>query len=441
MSDKQNKRARQLSSTSPLAKPAMSPQVGETSGMLRPGSKWRIVWIGSMVSGINTHQTSLLEILNNLARRGHTVTLVGARPRKELTMKNPSVNTIFVPLLYVPALFPIVFSLAMLLFLPFYIVLRKPDFVFYQPDITVVGSIPVSFIARLARTKLVLDIRSIPVETTGLRGFLQKLGFNCSVNIAKRCFKGLTIITSPMKREISEAYKLDSNKIGVWTSGVSAYLFDPEAYISESEGLRKELGLTGRFVVFYHGAFSATRGIVETVQAMKQLKPHNPEIVLFLLGAGPVSPHLEDLVRREKLEQTVLIHEPVDYSEVPKYIAISDVCISPLPFHHYWNYQSPLKLMEYLSMKKPVILTSIPAHKSVIDGEACGIYISSTEPNTIADAIRFAYENKNKLGEWGKTGRRIVTEKYTWEKIAEGLENYLQSVEKTASEGGGLGKE
>ena len=46
----------------------------------------------------------------------------------------------------------------------------------------------------------------------------------------------------------------------------------------------------------------------------------------------------------------------------------------------------------------------------------------------IAEAIIFAYENREKLEMWGKIGRKIVMEKHTWEKEAQNLEKYLQSI-------------
>jgi glycosyltransferase involved in cell wall biosynthesis len=386
-----------------------------------------------MISGINTYQTSLIEMMNSLGKKGHTVALIGIRPKNRVAINSEKVSTTFIPFKYVSAISPIAFSLVMTILLPFYIVFWKPDFVFFQPDISVLSSIPSFCSSKLTRTKFLLDIRSTPVETFGVRGSLQELAFNMSVNTAKKAFSGITIITPLMKQEISQTFRIDPTTMGVWTSGVSTELFKPEAYISESRELRSKLALNGKFVVFYHGSFSATRGILESAEAISMLKSQNPQLVLFLLGAGPVSERLEELIKKDGLQENVIIHKPVAYAEVPKYIAMSDVCISPLPYHPYWKYQCPLKLMEYLAMEKPIILTNIPAHKSIVNNTDCAIFIPSAKPKIIADAIQFAYENKNKLGEWGKTGRSIVTEKYTWEKIAKNLEDYLLSIEKKES--------
>jgi glycosyltransferase involved in cell wall biosynthesis len=43
----------------------------------------------------------------------------------------------------------------------------------------------------------------------------------------------------------------------------------------------------------------------------------------------------------------------------------------------------------------------------------------------IARAIEYAHINKENLEKWGKIGRKIIKEKYTWEKVARDLESYL----------------
>ena len=232
-----------------------------------------------------------------------------------------------------------------------------------------------------------------------------------------------------MRKEISEAYKIEPAKIGVWTTGVNTELFDKAKPVSKDDSLRKENGLSNSFVVFYHGHLSSGRGLIETVNAMKLLAGKHDDIKLFVLGSGPIVGELKSLVKSSNLERTVIIHGPVDYELVPNFISLADVCVIPLPDHPDWRSQCPLKLLEYLAMEKTIVLSDIPAHRMVVKDESCGIYISSTEPDSIARAIEYAYDNKEKLVSWGKVGREIVERNFTWDQVAEKLENYLVSRE------------
>jgi glycosyltransferase involved in cell wall biosynthesis len=237
-----------------------------------------------------------------------------------------------------------------------------------------------------------------------------------------------------MKEEVCGDFSINPNNVGVWTSGVSTTLFRPESYLAESVDLKRRFGLSRKFVVFYHGGLRRTGGLIETVESMKIIKKTGLPIVFFLVGAGQIAEVLENLVQSEALEDVVTIHEPVDYLEVPKYIGMSDVCIIPLPYNPYWRFQSPLKLLEYMAMEKVVIATDIPAHRLIMGDADCGVYISSATPSEIEKSIVYAFHNRDKLQDWGMVGRKIIEEKYTWEKVADELEDYLLSISRSARE-------
>ncbi|HLN45510.1 MAG TPA: glycosyltransferase, partial [Candidatus Sulfotelmatobacter sp.] len=98
---------------------------------------------------------------------------------------------------------------------------------------------------------------------------------------------------------------------------------------------------------------------------------------------------------------------------------------SALPNLPDWRYQSPLNVLEYLSMEKPVIATDIPAHTQIMGKNKCAIYITSSEPNEIAKAIIYAYENRQILRTVGLCGRQIIDEHFTWDIVAENFDRYL----------------
>jgi len=389
----------------------------------------KILWVSSIILDVHLHKTSQLEILKHLAKRGDNTTLIAMRSKNVFPNENWQVRIISVPLRYVPVVSPVIYIIMLSFFLPVYIVLSKPDFIITEPDFSILGSISALPFSKFKRAKFILDVRSTPVETVGFRGFLATFCFAASVLIARSFFDGITIISSPMKEEVCKRFSINHKLVGVWSSGVSTTSFEPENFVSESIELRRKLGLTNKFVVFYHGAFRLSGGLTETIEAMKIIKHSYPNVVLFLLGTGSIVSDLKRLIQKEELQDNVIVHDQVEYAEVPKYIAMCDVGIVPLPNLSYWRFQCPLKLLEYLAMKKVVIVTDIPAHRSIIGKEKCGIYISSVKPTEIAKSIMYAYRNRGKLKERGVSGRTIIDEKYKWEKVAEDLENYLLSIE------------
>lgn len=390
--------------------------------------KLRVLWVNSSPLDVFLHNAALMNIIKYFNKLGNKTTLITARSKDVSSAKNLKNMIIFFPLRFVTLLSALMFAVLLSFILPLFMLISKPNYVILAPDISVIGALPGFLLSKLKKINFILDIRSIPVETVATHGFITNFLFSLSVIIAKKHFNGITILTNSMRKEVCTNYSIDPRKVGVWTSGVSDVLFDPKSCFSEGLKLRTEIGLRGKFLVFYHGIFTATRGLIETVKAMKIITQKHPDIVFFMLGTGPLVSKLRTLVQKEGLQNNVVIHDPVDQSEVPKFIQMCDVGIVPLPDNPYWRAQSPLKLLEYFAMEKTVILTNIPAHQDIVAGEKCGIFISSVNPSEIANAIEYVYHNKDSLSEWGKVGREIVKREYTWEKVAKNLENYLRSI-------------
>ena len=374
-----------------------------------------------MILDIHLHKTSRIEILRALAKRGHEVFLVAAYSSKKKEIELTDVPVISIPLRYVPFFSTGAYVLLLFLYLPLFFLHLKPDFVILEPDATILSIVPTLLFPRLKKPKIVLDIRSTPVGISGIGGYLKTLFFTIALNTAKKFFQGITIITPLMKKEVCENYDINSRFVGVWTSGVSTIAFNPEN-CSETE-MRKKFQLEGKFVVLHHGVFGKKRGIIETIKAIEILKNAYPYLVLFLLGRGDIN--LKDIIKELDLQNMVIVHDTVDYAEVRKYIAMCDVGIVPLPNLSDWRYQCPLNLLEYLAMKKVAIATDIPANRGILRESKCGIYASSANPVAIANAIAYAYNKRSKLREWGTYGRALIEERYSWEKVAENLENYL----------------
>jgi len=57
---------------------------------------------------------------------------------------------------------------------------------------------------------------------------------------------------------------------------------------------------------------------------------------------------------------------PISHEQIADYINLADICIVPLLRIFWWEISSPLKLMEYLAMEKPIVVSDIKTHLDVI---------------------------------------------------------------------------
>jgi glycosyltransferase involved in cell wall biosynthesis len=129
-------------------------------------------------------------------------------------------------------------------------------------------------------------------------------------------------------------------------------------------------------------------------------------------------------VAANHLSDVIQLRGPVDYTEVPDYIAACDVGIVPLPDHEWFRYQCPIKLLEYLATGKPVIVSNIPANAWVVSRAPVAIFLEGTNSKDIAEGVtRFIAMRKNMSPE---NGREIATA-FSVENMAENIELQIHS--------------
>lgn len=403
-------------------------------------AKKRILWVSPLIFDFSLHRTAQLEMIRSLTKRGYNILLLGMKSRAPFRFQdNPSdglsnpPRILQVPIRYFPMIAPAIYAFVTIFLVPLTMFRFNPDFVIIEKGTLAISSVPSIIVSKFRKTKFIMDIRSVPVEVQGFYGASHKFWFSVSVLIAKKLCSGITIVTPMMKKEVCAKFSIDPSQVGVWENGASTTLFDPEACRIQGNELKAKLGLSGKFVVFYHGYLVSNRGITEAIEAMKIVAKKNCDVVLFLLGSGPYASHLKSSIKEENIQNIVFIHDAVDYEQVPKFISMCDVGISPIPDYPYWRSQSPLNVFEYLSMEKTVLATDLPLHRRILGNQECVIYMSSADPKVIAKAIEFAIANKDKLRDWGKVGRTIVLRNYTWQKVAENLEHYLSCIDSRCS--------
>ena len=234
-----------------------------------------------------------------------------------------------------------------------------PDLIMID-HLSIVAAFPYVLLRAISNRfpRFVFDVRSQPVEGAGIAGYLRGAGILISLAISSRVMPGLTFLTRPMGAH--ELRRVRSTRTyGVWESGVDLVVFDPEHWKQKGAEIRHELGLDDSFVVFYHGDVSPNRGLDLAVRAFALLgrtfRTSKPTFVI--LGDGGARSELEHLA--QDLCAPVKFLGRVPYSEVPGYIAMSDVALIPLPDHADWRYQHPLKFTEYLAMNIPVIVSKV----------------------------------------------------------------------------------
>lgn len=170
----------------------------------------------------------------------------------------------------------------------------------------------------------------------------------------------------------------------------------------------------GRFFLFYFGGIAERRGIFTCFEALKLLVKKYPDITLLLIG--PVDK--ADQVRFEHYMNdpeitTHVIHHPwKDISTLPSYIAISDVCLSPLVKNPQHESGIANKVFQYMLFERPVIVSDCKPQQEVIENEQCGLVFRNEDPSDLAHQIETLYAHPELVQRMGTNGRQAALSKY-----------------------------
>lgn len=212
---------------------------------------------------------------------------------------------------------------------------------------------------------------------------------------------------------------LPKNKMLFFPNGVNPDIFSPENSGIEK---RREYGLGSSPVIAYIGTMDRLRRLGFLIHTFRRVKGKVKNAKLLMVGDGNDRGCLERLATDLKVFEDVVFTGNVPYSEIPSFLAASDVAVSPIPPSDLYKVSSPLKVFEYMGAGKPVVANEeIPEQREVIRESGGGLLVPYDE-ESFANAIVELLNDPNKGKRMGRNGRKWVLENRSYEKLAKKVE-------------------
>lgn len=334
--------------------------------------------------------------------------------------KNPFINEIitksnfeFRPILclnlgvlkkYVPIIGFYVKELSFIIAIIIKIILLNKDKVIYTRHVNGFPSLNFLKKLRLISNKIYVEIHAINKQTHKLKNFDGYIALNEEIEKILNENKFKNVITAH--------------------DGVNLEVFTP---ISKTKArIKLKLGHQNKYCI-YSGKFKTLgkeKGIPEIIQSIKYLTTKN---VNFLFVGGEPG-EKEVYIKMAKnfninIEKLIFI-EHVNQKTLKYYLSASDVFLMPFPREkHYELYMSPLKMFEYMAMKKPIVTTNLKSISTILN--KTNSFIS--EPGDIkglAKNIDYALSKQSELK--AKKAYNKVKD-FTWDKRAKKIFNLINS--------------
>lgn len=155
-----------------------------------------------------------------------------------------------------------------------------------------------------------------------------------------------------------------------------------------------------------------------TDDTIKSLQFLSEKISLLVIGSGEEEYKLKKLVSSLGLDSRVKFLGFVNYQEIPKYLAISDIFVRPSRSEGFGN-----SFIEAMASGIPVIATPVGGIVDFIDDKETGLFCSTDNPKSISEAVMYYLTNEeNKRKICAKAKERVVS-KYDWDKITKNLKS------------------
>lgn len=224
-----------------------------------------------------------------------------------------------------------------------------------------------------------------------------------------RLHRVITITTGLKNDLVADGIKGD--KIIVLADGVDQNIFHPRG---EKKSSRKKLALPpDAFIVTYAGSFQDWKGFPVFLASRKEVRDHH--VVFLAIGS-------DDKGRKE--EAGIITIPFCSKEKVAEYLNASDVLVLPNVRGKKISefYTSPLKLFEYCSMAKPIIVSDLPSLREVVSEKE--VFFFNTSPGDLAKTIEYvllhygdervrkkvlACSKKARAQTWEKRAERILS--------------------------------
>jgi glycosyltransferase involved in cell wall biosynthesis len=234
----------------------------------------------------------------------------------------------------------------------------------------------------------------------------------------------VVVVTNYLKKFVlSEG--VSPEKVTLLLNGIS--LENTIVNLERLNSLRSKLALKETdFTILYMGYLYDFAGLKEIIEYYHpDVKSGKLNIKFFIVGDGGIYRTLLDYTKEVDADWVIMTGK-VPFFEITEYIELADLCLMSFDLNDVTKDITPVKIMEYMAMKKPVLSNSLPNVVREI-GHNNGVIFASNQAELIKK-IGELTGKKDRLNEIGLQGFDLIKKHYVWPKILNKLKKIIISL-------------
>ncbi len=184
-----------------------------------------------------------------------------------------------------------------------------------------------------------------------------------------------------------------------------------------------------KFIIAYVGGVGPHRGIDTVIASLPHVK--QTDVIFVIVGGGSrdALDQLSHQVDNLRLQDRVFLlgHKPS--SLVSSYMTLADINIIPHKRNSQNDHGVPHKLFQSMMSGKPVIVSSCPPLRRIIEETKAGLVFEAENEINLAEKIIDLYSDTEARKEFGMNGLQASSiGKFSWDYSAEKLINLYASI-------------
>jgi glycosyltransferase involved in cell wall biosynthesis len=179
-----------------------------------------------------------------------------------------------------------------------------------------------------------------------------------------------------------------------------------------------------KFRLIYHGTVARRHGLEVALKAVGSVKNSIPNLEFLVIGRGDDLDRVKKLAEEMKLGACVRFLEAMPVEQLPAYLRQADVGLVPILYDPFTRYMLPLKLLEYVGMGIPCIVSETETIRSYFKDDMVR-FCKAGDERELADSILELYRDPERRARLVANSSRF-NDAYNWEQQKK---NYFEMVD------------
>jgi len=177
----------------------------------------------------------------------------------------------------------------------------------------------------------------------------------------------------------------------------------------------RRLRKIGKTIIGYVGVMGIQDGVDYLLRSLYHLvyTLGRTDFHCVLIGGGAAWEKLKAEARELGLEDYVEFMGFVFGEDLLRYLSAADICVDSAPSSSYSDHCTMFKIMEYMSLGKPIVVFDLPEHR--FTAQHAAIYVPPNDEREFARALSGLMDDARRRQRLGAYGRRRMKAQLAWD--------------------------